>query len=367
MTNLCPTCHTPLERRDYPYVDPTELNTVGTGTMIVHATFQVAHVLVCTLCQKVVQRLDGQPDEQTEELTSEQLEQLLEDLLKNDEDEDDEEDNEEQDADEQPIEAGEYTSPLHTGPLPPLGDTSPSRADLVAKLRAWREEGDEQEQRETLDALSDLIERHFPGKHRQKEHGDWAHKGHKAGSSPTGTGQTSGRKRHKGPKLTKMERLQRSLQSKIKQYERLAHRKLGKHWTVEDQKLAEKIADDLQSVLKALKGGHAAGMALVRQLLADAEKLHDAAPKAMSAHRIKALENLIKRMSKVAGPSRVAMPQMMRWKDNCGCDICKANANVVREVGQPYPSGHTVPAAHSGCECTLVPIQEGEEDHAPTI
>jgi hypothetical protein len=60
----------------------------------------------------------------------------------------------------------------------------------------------------------------------------------------------------------------------------------------------------------------------------------------------------------------------VEWKTltkngNGTCDICIVNAGEVRELGQPFPSGHILPPAHPNCECSVGPVEKDVERPAP--
>lgn len=54
--------------------------------------------------------------------------------------------------------------------------------------------------------------------------------------------------------------------------------------------------------------------------------------------------------------------EKMEWLVFEPCKICAQNADVVVEIGKPFPSGDTRPPAHPNCRCALGPVIPGFND-----
>lgn len=118
---------------------------------------------------------------------------------------------------------------------------------------------------------SGTLERHLPGKHDQKEHGIWA--SHKHGG-------------------THMQKFADGLQKKAASYSAMADRKVSAHWTAQDGRIASQIAHDLRHIASVLNADpHANVAAMLKQMLDEAQKLHEMAPHAMSEHRLEVLQH----------------------------------------------------------------------------
>lgn len=71
------------------------------------------------------------------------------------------------------------------------------------------------------------------------------------------------------------------------------------------------------------------------------------------------LEELIARLSPTPANSAHADIATLRqqgvervtWQSNCTCPTCKQNNGLTRTLGDPFPSGHTLPPCHEGCDC----------------
>jgi HK97 family phage portal protein len=63
------------------------------------------------------------------------------------------------------------------------------------------------------------------------------------------------------------------------------------------------------------------------------------------------------------GVSQVEWKTLTR-NGNGTCDTCIVNAGEIRELGQPFSSGHILPPAHPNCECSVAPVEK-EVERAP--
>lgn len=64
---------------------------------------------------------------------------------------------------------------------------------------------------------------------------------------------------------------------------------------------------------------------------------------------------------------REAGLEKMEWLVFEPCKICAKNANVVVEIGKPFPSGDQRPPAHPNCRCALGPVIPGFNDRPVTV
>lgn len=142
------------------------------------------------------------------------------------------------------------------------------------------------EAREESEDEDGALERHLPGKHDQKEHGVWA--SHKHGS--------------------RLQKFADGLQKKAASYSAMADRKLSAHWTAQDARIASNIAHDLRHIASVLNADpHATVATMLKQMLAEAQKLHEMAPHAMSEHRLQVLEHTLEQYQHAsAGGSHAA-------------------------------------------------------------
>ncbi len=54
----------------------------------------------------------------------------------------------------------------------------------------------------------------------------------------------------------------------------------------------------------------------------------------------------------------------LRWKTYSGtCEQCEKNADVVREVGQPFPNGNILPKCHPHCQCEVFDVHDTKLEH----
>lgn len=71
------------------------------------------------------------------------------------------------------------------------------------------------------------------------------------------------------------------------------------------------------------------------------------------------LEELIARLSPTPANNERADIATLRqqgarrvtWQSTCTCSTCKQNNGLTRTLGDPFPSGHTLPPCHEGCNC----------------